>query len=70
VEIATENVIAEIMKTGVERPIQMRDLMEVVKSTKPSTVEWLRTIKNYVKYANQGGLYDEVQGYLAKHKTV
>ncbi|MGE5577709.1 MAG: AAA family ATPase, partial [Syntrophothermus sp.] len=70
VELATENVIAEILKTGVERPVQMKDLLEAVEATKPSTIEWLRTIKNYVKYANQSGLYDEVEKFLARHKKI
>lgn len=70
VEIATEMVLAEIMRTDQERPLMMEDLLEVIQTTKPSTLEWLRTVKNYVKYANQGGLYDEVEKYLALHKKI
>lgn len=70
VEVATENVINEILLSGIERNITMKDLVEAIKSTKPSTIEWLRTIKNYVKYANQAGLYDEVEKFLSKHKKV
>lgn len=64
VETASEHVIAEIIRTGVERPIGMRDMADAVSGTKPSTVEWLRTIKNYVKYANQSAVYDDVEKYL------
>ncbi|MFZ5988581.1 MAG: AAA family ATPase [Bacillota bacterium] len=70
VETATENVIAEIMRTGDERPIRMKDLLFAVENTKPSTLEWLRTIKNYVKYANQAGLYDDVEKFLSRHKRI
>lgn len=70
VEVATENVIQEILSSGIERPISMRDLIEAIKNTKPSTIEWLRTIKNYVKYANQAGLYDDVESYLSSHKKI
>lgn len=70
VETATEMVIAEIMKTGVERPIQMNDLKQAIASTHPSTIEWLRTVKNYVKYANQGGLYNEVEAFLSRYKRI
>lgn len=70
VEVATEHVISEIMSTGVERPIRMADLQEVITETKPSTVDWLRTVKNYVKYANQSGLYDEVERFLSSHKKI
>lgn len=67
VEIATENVISEIMKTGVERPITMKDMFNAIEATNPSTIEWLRTIKNYVKYANQSGLYNEVEKFIRQH---
>lgn len=70
VELATETVIAEIMKTGVERPIEMNDLKQAIASTQPSTIEWLRTVKNYVKYANQGGLYNDVEAFLSRYKRI
>jgi AAA+ superfamily predicted ATPase len=70
VEVATEKVIAEIMDTGAERPINMKDLLAAVEETRPSTLDWLRTIKNYVKYANQAGLYDDVDKFLTKHKGI
>jgi len=70
VEVAAENVINEILSTGNERPISMKDLIDAVTNTKPSTIAWLRTIKNYVKYANQAGLYNDVEKFLARHKKV
>ncbi|HZG13618.1 MAG TPA: AAA family ATPase [Candidatus Bathyarchaeia archaeon] len=70
VEIATEMVIMEIMKTGNERPISMKDLQQAIAGTKPSTIEWLRTVKNYVKYANQAGMYDDVEEYLSRVKKL
>jgi AAA+ superfamily predicted ATPase len=68
IDLATENVLEEILTTGVERNITQEDLLVALKSTKPSTIEWLRTISNYVKYANQSGFYDEVRNYLTRHK--
>lgn len=68
IELATEYVISEIMSTGVERSIRMKDLLNAIKNSKPSTIDWLRTIKNYVKYSNQGGLYDDVAKYLDRIK--
>jgi SpoVK/Ycf46/Vps4 family AAA+-type ATPase len=66
-ERAAERVLMEILETGVERPIGMKDLEESVGELQPSTLEWFRTVKNYVKYANQSGLYDEVDKYLSKY---
>ncbi|MEO3946351.1 AAA family ATPase [Gorillibacterium sp. CAU 1737] len=66
IETATEYVITEIMKTEIERPISTKDLLRAVEATRPSTIEWLKTIKNYLKYSNQTGLYDDVEKYLSK----
>ncbi|MFJ5562495.1 AAA family ATPase [Lysinibacillus xylanilyticus] len=67
IELATENVLAEILTTGDERPIMTDDLLHVLEGLRPSTLEWLRTAKNYVKYANQSGLYNDVEKYLRTH---
>lgn len=67
IELATENVLAEILATGDERPITTDDLLHVLEEIQPSTLEWLRTAKNYVKYANQSGLYNDVEKYLRVH---
>ncbi len=70
VEIATENVISEILKSGNERAINMRDILTAIDISKPSTIEWLRTIRNYIKYANQSGLYDDAEKFMNKHKNL
>lgn len=70
VEVATESVLSEIMKTGTERPIGQKDLLDAIASTQPSTLDWFRTIKNYVKYANQSGLYNDVEKFLSSHKGI
>jgi len=70
VELSTEVVITEIMRSEIERPIMMDDLLEAIEKSTPTTLDWLRTIKNYVKYSNQSGLYNEVDKYLVKHKQV
>jgi SpoVK/Ycf46/Vps4 family AAA+-type ATPase len=69
VDLATENVINDILDSGVEHPIGMKDLLAAIRDTRPSTLEWLKSIKNYVKYANQSGLYDDVEKFLSRHKN-
>lgn len=66
IETATENVITEIMQTGSERLINTKDLLKAVGQTRSSAIEWLKTMKNYVKYSNQAGIYDEVEKYLSQ----
>lgn len=70
VELATEQVLHDILAKGLERPIRMSDLRESIAATRPTTIEWLRTAKNIVKYANDEGLYDGVEHFLAQHQRV
>lgn len=70
VETASEIVIEDIMQSGAHRNITMQDLLKAREATRPSAIEWLRTIKNYVKYANQDNLYGDVSAFLNKHKKV
>lgn len=67
IEIASENVLSEILTTGNERPLNTDDLLEALNEQQASTLEWLRTAKNYVRYSNQGGLYNDIEKYLQKH---
>lgn len=67
VELASENVLVEILTTGIERPLNTNDLLHVLETQQPSTLDWLRTAKNYVKYSNQSGLYNDVEAYLKKY---
>ncbi|WP_335871119.1 ATP-binding protein [Bacillus sp. 2205SS5-2] len=64
IETAIESVLNEIMDTNEERHISMHDLLQAIEETTPSTLEWMNTIKNYIKYSNQSGLYSDVAKYL------
>lgn len=64
---SAEYVLEEIMETEIERPIRMQDLTKAIAESHPSTLEWLRTAKNYVKYANQSGIYNDIEDYLKKY---
>ncbi|WP_374018030.1 AAA family ATPase [Paenibacillus thiaminolyticus] len=63
-ESAAERVLGEILESGQERPIRMSDVEALLETARPSTLEWLRKAKNYVKYANQTGTYNDVEDYL------
>jgi len=67
VEAASDGAIAESLEAGVERPIRDRHLQEAAVEVRPSTAEWLTTARNYARYSNEGGAYDEVLGFLEKH---
>ncbi|MGN7477437.1 AAA family ATPase [Solibacillus silvestris] len=67
VELASEHLIEEILTKGTERPLTTEDFLQALENVQPSTLDWLRTVKNYVKYSNHGGLYNDVEKYLSKH---
>jgi SpoVK/Ycf46/Vps4 family AAA+-type ATPase len=48
-------------------PVSRRHLEEALKEIRPTTAEWFSTARNYAKYANEGGLYDEVVAFIEKH---
>jgi SpoVK/Ycf46/Vps4 family AAA+-type ATPase len=70
VELATEQVLHDILTKGIERPIQISDLRESIAATRSTTIEWLRTMRSYVKYANEDGVYDDVEAYLRRQKRL
>jgi hypothetical protein len=48
-------------------PLRQKHLNEAAKTMKPTTLEWLSQARNFAKYANEGGLYDDVTAFLDKH---
>jgi transitional endoplasmic reticulum ATPase len=64
VDVAVEGKLREAMKAGVPTPLTTRDLMAAVGTLKPTTREWFATARNYALYSNQGGIYDDILGYL------
>lgn len=66
VEEACDLAIEESLN-GEIAPITPVHLNEALKSVKATTIEWLTSARNYAKYANQGGLFDDVVEFLNKH---
>jgi SpoVK/Ycf46/Vps4 family AAA+-type ATPase len=64
-----EQVLEEILRAGSERLIMARDIQTAMKQTRPTTLEWLESAKNYVEFANATGQYDELKVYLEKNTT-
>ena len=61
--------IREAMLTGKKGLINTQDLLNAINKINPSTIEWLCTVENYVKYSNQGGMYDAVLDYFNKKEN-
>jgi AAA+ superfamily predicted ATPase len=64
VDTAVEAKLAEAMRAGRAIPLTTGDLLAAGKKVRPSTREWFSTARNYVMYANEGGLYDDVKPWL------
>jgi AAA+ superfamily predicted ATPase len=67
VDTAADRAIAASLETGGEVPIDQRHLLGALGEIKPTTIEWLTTARNYARYANEGGQYDEVMDFLRRH---
>ena len=64
VDRAIEARLDDAIAAGMPAPLRTKDLLAAAKAQRPTTKEWLATAKNYVLYANEGGLYDDLREYL------
>ncbi|MEL7059362.1 MAG: ATP-binding protein [Acidobacteriota bacterium] len=67
VETAADEAIEESLERGEERPIASEHLLRALREVRPTTAEWLTTARNYARYANEGGQYDDVLDFLKRH---
>jgi SpoVK/Ycf46/Vps4 family AAA+-type ATPase len=70
VELAKDYVLEEHVTRNVERVITQQDLLRAAKEMRATTLDWLRTARNLVKYAGADDSYSEVERYLKAHKLV
>lgn len=66
-ETAADLAIEESLEGEVEVGISQQHLKKALQDVKPTTLEWLTTARNYARYANEGGQYDEVLEFLRRH---
>lgn len=66
VERAVEKPLRDALRSGNVRPLTAQDLRGAFDQARPTTEEWFATAKNYVSFANEGGLYDELGAYMEK----
>lgn len=67
VETAVDAAIEESLESGNEQPLKQAHFKQALNEVRPSTSEWLTTARNYARYANEGGQYDEVLAFLKKY---
>ncbi|MBI2307634.1 MAG: ATP-binding protein [Rhodocyclales bacterium] len=64
VETAVDEAIEASIDRGEEVPLTDALLKFALKQARSTTLEWLSTARNYARYANEGGQYDEVLDFL------
>jgi transitional endoplasmic reticulum ATPase len=69
VETAVEHAIEASIDQGREIPVTDANLRNALKEVRPTTLEWLTTARNYARYANEAGQYDEVLAFLQKNSS-
>jgi transitional endoplasmic reticulum ATPase len=64
IDAAKDSVLAEIVEHGTDRVIEEKDLLDAIGATEASTLDWLRTARNIVKYGGRDKSYKDVESYL------
>ena len=67
VESASDEAIEASGGGGAVGPRALSHLAAALRDVKPTTLEWLTTARNYARYANESGQYDEVLRFLEQH---
>lgn len=61
---AKDELLAEIVESGEERPLTQADLLAAAAQSEPSTHDWLKTARNLVKFGGRDRSYKDVEKYL------
>lgn len=68
VEEAKDYVLADHVSGMEDRVVTQADLLKAARIMRPTTLDWLRTATNLVKYAGADDSYRDVEAYLKAHK--
>jgi SpoVK/Ycf46/Vps4 family AAA+-type ATPase len=66
VDAACEAALVASLQSGAVRPLAQADLVAAAARVRPTTREWFASARNFARYANQAGQYDEVVDYLKR----
>lgn len=64
VDRVIEEKLTKAMLSGVVEVIINKDIIDMLKQVKATTMEWFVTAKNYAIYSNEGGQFDPILEYL------
>jgi ATP-dependent 26S proteasome regulatory subunit len=67
IETACDIAIEDSVSVDKVMPVTTRHLQAARQEVKPTTLEWLSQARNYARFSNEGGLYDDVAAFLDKN---
>ena len=67
IDIAVDEAIDDSLQQDKEVPISQAHLKAALAESRPTTLEWLTTARNYARYANDGGRYDDVLEFIKRN---
>lgn len=67
-ERASDSALTRSLETDAIHPVTAQDFLEEVEKMRSSAHEWLTTARNYARYANESGQYDDLAAFLRKVK--
>ncbi len=70
IDLAKESAIHDILAGNPERPLGPQDIEYALDQSRCSTMEWLKTARNLVRYAGGDDQYRDVEKYLKQAKLL
>ena len=67
VDTAVDEAIDESISSGYEVPLNNENFADAIKEVHSTVNEWLSTARNYARYANDAGQYNDVLDFINKH---
>lgn len=67
---AAEKAMMESIEAGEIIPLNMGHMEQALAEVKASTLPWLESARNVVRFSNEHGRYDELAGYLRSRKML
>jgi ATP-dependent 26S proteasome regulatory subunit len=70
VDTAVEYALEESLAGGGIRPVTARDFERALREVRPSTRAWFETARNFVLFANDGGMYDDLMAHMRARRLL
>jgi len=67
VDTATDEAIEASIDAGEDVPLNQKHFDSALSELSATTSEWLTTARNYARYANEGGRYNDVLDFIKQH---